>query len=37
VLKDRDILYAKIKELIASYSEQRCRQLLANTPLAGRP
>lgn len=37
VLKDRDILRAKIKELIASYSEQRCRQLVANTPLVGRP
>jgi hypothetical protein len=34
VLKDRDILRNKIKELIVSYSEQRCRQLPPNAPSA---
>ena len=33
VLQDRDILRDKIKELIATYSEQRCQQLPTNTPL----
>lgn len=33
VLQDRDILREKIKELIATYSEQRCQQLPTNTPL----
>ena len=37
VLKDRDILRNKIKELIAGYSEQRCRQIAANAPSVGRP
>jgi hypothetical protein len=32
VLKDRDALRDTIKELIASYSEQRCRQRPTNTP-----
>jgi hypothetical protein len=32
VFKDRDILRHTIKELVASYSEQRCRQLPTNTP-----
>ena len=32
VLRDRDILRTTIKELIGSYSEQRCRQLSMNTP-----
>lgn len=37
VLKDRDILRNKIKELIAGYSEQRCRQIATNAPSVGRP
>ncbi len=36
VLQDRDILRNKIKELIASYSEQRCRQMSPNAPSAQR-
>jgi len=32
VLKDRDALRDTIKELIESYSEQRCRQRPTNTP-----
>jgi hypothetical protein len=36
VLKDRDFLRNKIKELIASYSEERCRQMPINTPSVGR-
>ena len=37
VLTDRDILRKKVKELIANYSEQQCRQLPTNTPSVGRP
>lgn len=37
VLKDRDILRERIKDLIATYSEQRCRQLPANSPSVGQP
>jgi len=32
VFKDRDILRNKIKELIATYSEQRCGQIPTKTP-----
>ena len=32
VLKDRELLRNSIKELIGSYSEQRCRQTSVNTP-----
>jgi hypothetical protein len=32
VLRDRDILRNTIKELVASYSEQRCRQMSMNPP-----
>ena len=32
VLKDRELLRNSIKELIGSYSEQRCRQMSLNTP-----
>jgi len=32
VLRDRDILRNTIKELVVSYSEQRCRQMPTNTP-----
>jgi hypothetical protein len=32
VLKDREILRNTIKELVAGYSEQRCRQPSMNTP-----
>ena len=32
VLKDRDILRNKIKELIATYSEQRCEKMSALRP-----
>jgi len=37
VLRDRDILRNKIKELIAGYSEHRCRQIATNAPSVGRP
>jgi len=36
VFKDRDILHNKIKELIATYSEQRCGQISTKTPSVGR-
>ncbi|HKR80014.1 MAG TPA: hypothetical protein VJR69_09965 [Nitrospira sp.] len=32
VLRDRELLRNSIKELIGSYSEQRCRQMSLNTP-----
>lgn len=32
VLRDRELLRNSIKELIGSYSEQRCRQTSVNTP-----
>jgi hypothetical protein len=31
-LRDREILRHAIQELIASYSDQRCREISANTP-----
>lgn len=36
VFKDRDILHNKIKELIATYSEQRCGQISTKRPSVGR-
>lgn len=36
VFKDRDILHNKIKELIATYSEQRCGQISTERPSVGR-
>lgn len=36
VFKDRDILRNKIKELIVTYSEQRCGQMRTNAPSVGR-
>ncbi len=32
VFKDRDVIRAKIKELIATYSEERCRRMPAGSP-----
>jgi hypothetical protein len=32
VFRDRELLRNSIKELIGSYSEQRCRQMSVNTP-----
>ena len=37
VFKDRDFICAKIKELIASYSEERCRRMLADLPSKNHP
>ena len=37
VFKDRDFIRAKIKELIASYSEERCRRMLADLPSKNHP
>ena len=37
VFKDRDVIRAKIKELIASYSEERCRRMSANLPSKNPP
>jgi hypothetical protein len=37
VLKDRDVMRTKINELIASYSEQRCRRMPADSPSKNHP
>lgn len=37
VFKDRDVIRAKIKELIASYSEERCRRMPADSPSKNLP
>ncbi len=36
VFKDRDVIRATIKELIASYSEERCRRIPASSPSTSR-
>lgn len=37
VFKNRDVIQAKIKELIEGYSEERCRQMLTDASSTGRP
>jgi hypothetical protein len=37
VFKDRDVMRDKIHELIASYSEERCRQMQAESPSTVHP
>jgi hypothetical protein len=37
VFKDRDVIRAKIKEVIASYSEERCRRMPAASPSKNHP
>jgi hypothetical protein len=37
VFQKRDVIQAKIKELIESYSEERCRRMPADSPSAVRP
>lgn len=37
VFQDREVIRAKIKELIAGYSEERCRQMLTNSQSTGHP